>query len=64
MARTREMFELVGRYMRGNTTEYYVVRSLYSRQEKKLGDPEMAFLVARGQIMNVTAQLYKSDVPW
>ena len=62
MARTREMFELVGRYMRGNITEYYVVRSLSSRQEKKLGDPEMAFLVARGQIMNVTAQLYKSDV--
>lgn len=61
MARQRTQYKLVGRYMRGNDTVYYGVIS-ENGEEKRYTEEQLAFMVGRGQIINITAQLYNDKV--
>lgn len=61
MGRQRTKYKLVGRYVRGNDTVYYGLIS-ENGEEVKYTEEQMAFVVGRGQVINVTAQLYQSKV--
>lgn len=61
MSRQRTKYKLVGRYVRGNDTVYYGLIS-ENGEEVKYTEEQMAFVVGRGQVINVTAQLYQSKV--
>ena len=61
MARQRIKYKLAGRYMNKSDTVAYGVLS-EDGQERRLTEEQLAFLVGREQIINVTAQLYKDRV--
>lgn len=61
MARQRIQHKLVGRYVRGNDVVYYGLIS-ENGKEVRYTEEQMAFVVGRGQVVNVRAQLYKDKV--
>lgn len=61
MGRQRTKYKLVGRYVRDNDTVYYGLIS-ENGDEVKYTEEQMAFVVGRDQVINVTAQLYQSKV--
>lgn len=61
MARQRIKYKLIGRYVRGNDTVYYSLVSEAGKQAK-CTEEQMAFLVGRGQVINVSAQLYRDKI--
>lgn len=58
MARARTQYKLVGRYLNGNDTRYYGLVSEDNKQVKYTSE-QMAFMVGRGQVINVGAQIYQ-----
>lgn len=61
MSRQRTKYKLIGRYMRGNDTVYYGLIS-EDGKEVKYTEEQMAFIVGRGQVINITAQLYNGKI--
>lgn len=61
MARQRTQYKLIGRYMNGKDTIYYVLVS-EDGKEMHYSEEQMAFLVGREQVVNVSAQLYKNKI--
>lgn len=58
MTRARTQYKLVGRYLNGNDTKYYGLVSEENKQVKYTSE-QMAFMVGRGQVVNVGAQIYQ-----
>lgn len=61
MGRQGTLYKLIGRYVRGNDTVYYGLIS-ENGEEVKYTEEQMAFIVGRGRVINVTAQLYQNKV--
>lgn len=61
MARQRTKYKLIGRYMNGKDTIYYVLIS-EDGKEVQYSEEQMAFLVGREQVINVSAQLYRNKI--
>lgn len=61
MNKQRTQYKLVGRYVKWNDTVYYAIKS---DEGKKLrcNEDQMAYIVGRGQVSNIKAQLYKDKV--
>lgn len=58
MTRARTQYKLVGRYLNGNDTKYYGLASEENKQVEYTSE-QMAFMVGRGQVVNVGAQIYQ-----
>lgn len=61
MSRARTQYKLVGRYLNGNDTKYYGLVSEDDKQVKYTSE-QMAFMVGRGQVVNVGAQIYQGKL--
>ena len=61
MNRARTQYKLVGRYLNGNDTKYYGLVSEDNKQVKYTSE-QMAFMVGRGQVVNVGAQIYQGKL--
>lgn len=61
MSRARTQYKLVGRYLNGNDTKYYGLVSEDDKQVKYTSE-QMAFIVGRGQVVNVGAQVYQGKL--
>lgn len=61
MSRARTQYKLVGRYLNGNDTKYYGLVSEDNKQVKYTSE-QMAFIVGRGQVVNVGAQVYQGKL--
>lgn len=61
MSRARTQYKLVGRYLNGNDTKYYGLVSEDDKQVKYTSE-QMAFMVGRGQVVNVGAQVYQGKL--
>ena len=61
MSRARTQYKLVGRYLNGNDTKYYGLLSEDNKQVKYTSE-QMAFMVGRGQVVNVGAQVYQGKL--
>lgn len=61
MSRARTQYKLVGRYLNGNDTKYYGLVSEDNKQVKYTSE-QMAFMVGRGQVVNVGAQIYQGKL--
>lgn len=61
MTRARTQYKLVGRYLNGNDTKYYGLVSEDDKQVKYTSE-QMAFMVGRGQVVNVGAQVYQGKL--
>lgn len=62
MAKKGAEFKIVGKYMSGKEVTGYHLKTSEAGKTGRYGKDEVAFLVGKGQIKDVKAQLYQDKV--